>query len=425
MPKGSHRVVIIGGGFGGLSAARGLGSKDVQVTLVDRRNFHLFQPLLYQVATGGLSPANIAAPLRYVLRRHKNVQVLLGNVIGLDLDAREVQLDGGRLPYDTLVVAAGSTHHYFGHDEWAASAPGLKTIEDATEIRRKILLAFEMAERETDPSEIRKWLTFVVVGGGPTAVELAGAVAEIARHTLAKDFRSINPADAHVLLVEATDRVLPVYPAELSARGAKQLEQLGVAVRTGTMVVNVSDQAVTVRVGETLEDIPTRTVLWGAGVKASPLAGFLAAAAGLTPDRQGRVAVQADLSLAGHPDVFAIGDLALCVDDRGQPLPGVAPVAIQQGGHVAQAVVGRLRGKPTKPFRYRDYGSMATIGRHRAVAMVGKLRFAGTLAWLLWLFIHLMYIVEFQSRVLVLVQWAWNYLTWNRNARLITGTTER
>nr|MCU0983098.1 NAD(P)/FAD-dependent oxidoreductase [Pirellulaceae bacterium] len=409
----------------GLSAARGLGSKDVQVTLVDRRNFHLFQPLLYQVATGGLSPANIAAPLRSVLRRHKNVQVLLGNVIGLDLAAREVQLDGGRLPYDTLVVAAGSTHHYFGHDEWAASAPGLKTIEDATEIRRKILLAFEMAERETDPSEIHKWLTFVVVGGGPTAVELAGAVAEIARHTLAKDFRSINPADAHVILVEATDRVLPVYPAELSARGAKQLEQLGVAVRTGTMVVNVSDQAVTVRTGETLEDIPTRTVLWGAGVKASPLAGLLAAAAGLTPDRQGRVPVQPDLSLAGHPDVFAIGDLALCVDDRGQPLPGVAPVAIQQGSHVAQVVVGRLRGKPTKPFRYRDYGSMATIGRHRAVAMVGKLRFAGTVAWLLWLFIHLMYIVEFQNRVLVLVQWAWNYLTWNRNARLITGTTER
>ncbi len=420
-----HRVVIIGGGFGGLGVARGLGSKDVQVTLVDRRNFHLFQPLLYQVATGGLSPANIAAPLRSVLRRHKNIQVLLGNVIGLDLGAREVQLDGGRLTYDTLVVAAGSTHHYFGHQEWEASAPGLKTIEDATEIRRKILLAFEMAERETDPAEIRKWLTFVIVGGGPTAVELAGAVSEIARHTLAKDFRSINPADARVLLVEATDRVLPSYPAELSVRGAKQLEQLGVVVRTGTMVVNVTDDAVTVRTGETLEDIPTRTVLWGAGVKASPLAGLLAAAAGLNPDRQGRVPVQPDLSLAGHPDVYAIGDLALCVDDRGQPLPGVAPVAIQQGQHVARAVLQRLRGKPTKPFRYRDYGSMATIGRHRAVAMIGKLRFAGTMAWLLWLFIHLMYIVEFQNRVLVLVQWAWNYLTWNRNARLITGTTER
>ncbi len=416
-----HHVLIIGGGFGGLYAAQRLRRAPVRVTLADRRNFHLFQPLLYQVATGGLSPANIAAPLRNILKRQKNARVLLAEVCDFDLAGNRVLLTDGELEYDSLIVAAGAGHHYFGNDHWAERAPGLKTLEDATGIRRRIFLAFEAAERETDPESIRRWLTFVIVGAGPTGVELAGTLAEIARDTLRREFRSIDPADATILLVEGTDRVLPSYPAGLSVKARRQLEQLGVSVRTGAMVTEIRPESVTLRSGDVEEAVPARTVLWGAGVKASPLGPKLARAAGLEPDRAGRVPVEPDCSVTGHPDVFVLGDLANFSHQTDGPLPGVAPVAIQQGKYVARLIRKRLKGKSSGPFRYRDYGTMATIGRHRAVAMVGPLRFSGTPAWLAWLFIHLMYLVEFQDRVLVLIQWAWHYFSWNRAARLIAG----
>lgn len=416
------RVVIVGGGFGGLYCAQSFRRAPVLVTLVDRRNFHLFQPLLYQVATGGLSPANIAAPLRSVLERPKNVEVLLGDVCGFDLPGRRVLLTDGSIPFDFLVVAAGSETSYFGHDAWAPLAPGLKTIEDATEIRRRVLLAFESAERETDAEQIRRWLTFVVVGGGPTGVELAGALTEIARHTLEDEFRKIDPSQATVLLLEGSDRLLQAYPPELSEKARGQLEQLGVQVRTKAIVTDVRPASVTFRCGEQTEALETHTVLWAAGVQASPLGKRLAGAAGIETDRQGRVPVQPDLSIPGHPQVFVIGDLALFSHPSGSPpLPGLAPVAMQQGRYVAQLIRRRLDGQTLPAFHYHDRGTMATIGRARAVAMIGRLRLAGLLAWLAWLFIHLMYLVEFENRVLVLFQWAWNYFTWNRSARLITG----
>jgi NADH dehydrogenase len=414
-------VVIVGGGFGGLYAALTLRRAPVELTLVDRRNYHLFQPLLYQVATGGLSPANISATLRSILRGQKNAQVLLAEACNFDLAHRRVILTDGHLEYDSLVVATGSSHSYFGHDEWARLAPGLKTVEDATEIRGRIFTAFEAAERETDPKRIREWLTFIVVGGGPTGVELAGALAEIARDTLRNEFRSINPADARITLVEGADRILPVYPPELSAKAQRQLEQLGVTVRNGAMVTDIEPDRVTVRSGDETDVIATRTVLWGAGVKASPLGARLADAAGIQADRAGRVPVGPDLTVPGYPEVFVIGDLAHCLGADGKPLPGVAPVAMQQGRYVAKLIRARLNRRTLPAFAYRDYGTMATIGRNRAVAWLGRFQFSGYLAWLLWLFIHLMYIVEFEQRVLVLLQWAWNYLTWNRGARLITG----
>jgi NADH dehydrogenase len=414
-------VVILGGGFGGLYAAQSLQRGRVQVTLVDRRNFHLFQPLLYQVATGGLSPANIAAPLRSILKRQENAQVLLAEVCDFDLANRRVILTDGELPYDTLVVAAGAGHHYFGNDHWQTLAPGLKTIEDATEIRRRILLAFEAAERETDPDATRRWLTFVVIGGGPTGVELAGALAEISRDTLKHEFRSIDPSDAQIVLCEGSDRVLPTYPPQLSENAERQLEKLGVTVRTGTTVADIQPESVTVRTDDCTETIPTRTVLWGAGVKASPLGSMLAKAADIETDRSGRVPVESDLSVPGHPEAFVIGDLANVPGESGDPLPGVAPVAMQQGRYVARLIRKRLRGRTLPPFRYRDYGSMATIGRSKAVAVVGPFRLSGLMAWLAWLFVHLIQIVEFQNRLLVSIQWAWSYLTWNRAARLITG----
>ena len=416
-----HRVVIIGGGFAGLSAALGLRRTAVDITLVDRRNFHLFQPLLYQVATGGLSPANISAPLRSVLKRQKNARVLLAEVCDFDLANRRVILTDGVLDYDTLVVATGATHHYFGNDHWESLAPGLKTIEDATEIRRRIFLAFEAAERAERPEKVQELLTFVVVGGGPTGVELAGALAEIARDTLTHEFQSIDPADARIVLLEGTDRVLPSYPGRLPAKAQKQLEQLGVTVRTGTLVSDIAADHVTIRAGEQTERIPTRTVLWAAGVKASNLSGRIASLAGIDTDRAGRIPVEPDLTVAGYPEVFVIGDMASLACGPGRSLPGVAPVAIQQGKHVARTIRNRLQSKPTPPFRYRDYGTMATIGRHRAVAVCGPLRFSGYVAWLAWLFVHLMNLVEFRDRVFVLIEWAWNYVTWNRGARLITG----
>jgi NADH dehydrogenase len=418
-----HRVVIIGGGFGGLNAARTLRRAPVSVTLLDRRNFHLFQPLLYQVATGGLSPANIAAPLRGILSRQRNATVLLAEAVDIDVARRAVLLSDGEVTYDTLVVATGASHHYFGHDEWAPLAPGLKTIEDAIEIRRRLLVAFEAAEREPDREVRRAWLTFVVVGGGPTGVELAGALGEIANDTLKHDFRSINPAEAEILLLEAADRVLPVYPADLSAKAERALGRLGVTVRTDSAVTGIEAHAVAIRRGEREEAIAARTVLWAAGVQASPLGRRLAEATGAETDRAGRLIVQPDLTVPGHPEVFVIGDLALCRDERGQPLPAVAPVAMQQGRYVGRVIESRLRDKAVRPFRYRHRGSMATIGRATAVADLGRVHLSGYLGWLAWLFVHLMNLVGYQNRLLVLLQWAWNYVTRNRAARLITGAS--
>jgi NADH:ubiquinone reductase (H+-translocating) len=416
-----HRVVIVGGGFGGLYAAQALAKVPVDVTLLDRRNFHLFQPLLYQVATGALSPANIAAPLRSVLRRQKNACVLLAEVTGFDLDKRQVKLADGEMPYDSLIVATGSRHHYFGHPEWESVAPGLKSVEDATTMRRRILSAFEAAELCTDMARRQALLTFVVVGGGPTGVELAGAVAELAHRTLRNDFRSIHPNKARILLVEGVERILNVYPPDLSAKATRALEKLGVTVRTKTSVIDVHPERVTLKSGEQIEVVAAHTMLWGAGVLASPLGRLLGAATGAEVDRGGRVVVERDLSLKGRPEVFVIGDLANYPYQTGKPLPGVAQVAMQQGRYVAGLIERRLRGESALPFHYFDHGNMATIGRSAAVADLGWIRFDGLLAWLAWLFIHLIYLIEFQNRLLVLTQWAWNYLTRNRAARLITG----
>ncbi|GMW03888.1 MAG: putative NADH dehydrogenase (NDH) [Candidatus Hydrogenedentota bacterium] len=416
-----HKVVVVGGGFGGLYTVQSLRRTPVQVTVIDRRNFHLFQPLLYQVATGGLSPANIAAPLRSVLKRQKNARVLMAEVSGFDLSKRRVLMTDGNVPYDSLVVAAGSESFFFGHADWEQWAPALKTVEDATKIRQRILLAFEIAERETDPQRIQQWLTFVVVGGGPTGVELVGALAEIACCTLRNEFRSINPRDSRIILLEGQERILPSYPAELSSKAKAHLEKMCVTVRTGVLVSDIRPDAVTFRTGGQTETISTRTILWSAGTRASPLGQLLGDAASIPVDRQGRVPVMPDLSIPGYPEVFVIGDLASYMHQIDAPLPGVAPVAMQEGHYVASVIRSRLLGKALPSFHYHDYGTMATIGRARAVAMIGPLRLSGFHAWLAWLFVHLMYIVAFQNRLLILLQWAWNYFTWNRAARLITG----
>lgn len=419
-PGERHRVVIVGGGFGGLQAARALRRAPLRVTLVDRRNFHLFQPLLYQVATGALSPANISAPLRSIVRRQRNTDVVLGEVVDFDLAERQCVLANGRLGYDTLIVAAGARPSYFGHQAWRAHAPGLKTIEDATEIRARILSAFERAEHETDPAARRALLTFVVVGGGPTGVELAGALSELSRHTLRHDFRRINPADARIILADASPLPLSSYPENLSKKAAHYLDRLGVTVRTGRMVTDIEDGRVLLAADGEQELIEARTVLWAAGVRAESLGEKLARAAGVEPDRAGRVPVGPDLAVPGRPEVFVIGDMALCPAPDGQPLPGVAPVAIQQGKHAARAIRNRLRGRATPPFRYHDRGSMATVGRSAAVVHIGRVQFGGGLAWLTWLFVHLMLIVKFENRVLVFLQWVWSYVTRGRSARLIT-----
>jgi NADH dehydrogenase len=417
----THRVVILGGGFGGLCAAQALRRAPVQVTLLDRRNFHLFQPLLYQVATGGLSPANIATPLRNILKRQQNARVLLGEAVGLDPRERRVILSDGEISYDTLVVALGSSHHYFGKDGWSRVAPGLKTIEDAIEIRRRILIAFERAERESNPTGIRSLLTFVVVGGGPTGVELAGALGEIARDTLSHEFRSIDPSHARILLLEGSPRVLAAYPPALSESAVRSLQRLGVEVRTGTIVTDIQPDAVTIRAGEQAERIPAATVLWAAGVQASSFGTVLVENVGATLDRLGRVVVGPDLSVPGHPEILVIGDLAHFAHGSALPLPGVAQVAMQQGAYAARLIRDRLEGRTTRPFRYRDYGIMATIGRHAAVADLFGFRFAGYMAWLVWLCIHLFQLVQFENRLLVFAQWAWSYFTFNRAARLITN----
>ena len=415
------RVVIVGGGFGGLYAAKSLRSAPVRVTLIDRRNFHLFQPLLYQVATGGLSPGEIASPLRHVLRRNRNTEVLLGEVVDIDAVNRRVLLRDGELAYDTLIIATGSSHHYFGHDEWEKYAPALKTIEDATEIRSRILLAFERAERETDINARHPWLTFVVVGAGPTGVELAGALGEIANDTLLGDFRRIDPSEARIILVEAGERVLPVYPPDLSADAERSLIRLSVRTMTQTAVTAVDETGVTVRHDAETKHIGARTVLWAAGVQASPLGRILAERTGAALDRAGRVVVEPDLTIPAHPEILVIGDLATFTHQTGKPLPGVAPVAIQQGGYAGELIRRRLAGKETPPFEYWDKGSLATIGRAAAVADFGRIHIAGLIAWLAWLFIHLMYLVGFDNRLLVFFKWAYSYLTFNRGARLITG----
>ena len=406
-------VVIVGGGFGGLYAARALAHRPVRVTLLDRRNHHLFQPLLYQVATAVLNASDIAVPLRSVLRRATNITVLLAEVEKVELANRRLVLDRGEMGYDALVLAAGASHSYFGHDEWEMLAPGLKTLEDALEIRRRVLLAYEAAEREQDGAERQALLTFVVVGGGPTGVELAGALGEISRQTIARDFRLIDPTKSRIVLLEGGSLILPTFPESLSRSAADALRRIGVEVRVRAIVTRVTPDAVWLGG----EQIRTRTVLWAAGVAATPLARTL----GVPLDRSGRVLVEPDLSIPVHPEAFVVGDMCAFLHQTGAPLPGVAPVAIQQGRAVADNVLRRLRDAPTRPFRYRDRGSMATIGRAAAVAVVGGWKLSGLVAWLTWLFVHIMFLIGFRNRFLVLFEWAWAYVTWHRGARLITG----
>jgi NADH:ubiquinone reductase (H+-translocating) len=406
------RVVIIGGGFGGLAAARALARAPVQITLLDRHNHHLFQPLLYQVATAGLSPAEIASPIRRILSAQQNVTVLLAEATAVDPEAKLVHLADGDLSYDQLILATGATHSYFGRDHWSLHAPGLKTLDDALEIRHRVLLAFEKAEREEDAERRRQWLTLVVVGGGPTGVEMAGALAEIARHTLPGDFRHIDPTSARVVLVEAGPRVLAAYPPDLSESARRQLEALGVQVWTGAAVTAVDAEGV--QMGG--DRLAARTVVWAAGVEASPLARSL----GVPLDRAGRVRVEQDLSVPGQPDIFVIGDLA-AVESDGHAVPGVAPAAIQMGRHASANVLRRLSGEPTAAFRYRDKGSLATVGRSRAVAVIGRLKLSGFLAWAAWLFVHIVFLIGFRNRFVVLFTWMWAYLTYERSARLIVG----
>ena len=419
-----HHVVIVGGGFGGLKAARRLRRAPLRVTLLDRRNFHLFQPLLYQVATGALSPANIAAPLRALFKRHTNIEVLLDEVLDVDVSVRELILREGRLKYDTLILAAGSRHHYFGKSDWEPFAPGLKSIEDATEIRRRVLLAFENAEREDDIQKRQACLRFVIVGAGATGVELAGALSEIAHHTLRDNFRRIDPRSTEIILIDSEDRVLSSFPPDLSEMAVQALKRMGVTVRLKSRVQNINSFGLVIQTGEKDEFISSHTILWAAGVRASPLAGTIAKATGAKIDKAGRIAVQPDLSIAGHPEIIVIGDMALFTHQTGKPLPGIAPVAMQQGRYAAELILARTRGKTPPPFHYIDRGTMATIGRSAAVVALGRWRYNGMLAWLTWLFVHLTFLVQFENKFLVLCQWAWNYFTRNRSARLITDPAE-
>jgi len=406
------RVVIVGGGFGGLYAARALRREPVQVTLLDRRNHHLFQPLLYQVASAALSPGDIASPIRWILRRQKNVEVLLADVVSVDPARRVVVLRDGEIAYDYVIVATGATHAYFGHDQWRKWAPGLKTLEDALEMRRRVLLAYERAERETDPVKRAALLTFIVIGGGPTGVELAGALVEISRQSLARDFRHFNPGSARIILLEAGPSLLAAFPDSLRQAAHEDLRRLGVEVRTGTLVTEVRDGCV--EIGQ--DTIDAETILWAAGVAASPAGASL----GAPTDRAGRVIVQPDLTIPGHSDVFVIGDLAAMLGPDGKQLPGVAQVAIQMGRHAAKNILRAVEHQPYRPFVYKNLGNMATIGRASAVADFGRLRLRGYVAWLAWLFVHLMNLVGFRNRVVVLVQWAWAYFSYQRAIRLIT-----
>jgi NADH dehydrogenase len=413
----SPRVVIVGGGFGGLAAAKGLAGAPFEVTLIDRNNHHLFQPLLYQVATAGLSPADIASPIRSILGGQGNLRVMLAEVSGVDVSTKEVIADGRRIGYDYLVLATGARHAYFGHDDWAAFAPGLKTIDDATYLRRRILLAFERAENEADPEERQRLMTFVVIGGGPTGVEMAGAIAELAKRALASDFQLINPLCARIILVEGASRLLTPFDPSLSDAASLSLKQIGVEVRFGTAVTHCNCDGV--RLGDEL--IPARTIIWAAGVMASPAGRWLGAAT----DRAGRVVVRADLSVPGHPDIFVVGDTAAVTGKDGAMLPGVAPVAKQEGQYVARVVIARDQGRAATAFRYRDLGSLATIGRSRAVAQFGRLRLSGFTAWMLWSVAHVYFLIGFRNRFVVALNWAWSYLTFQRGSRLITGLYAR
>ncbi|MQA90731.1 MAG: NAD(P)/FAD-dependent oxidoreductase [Gemmatimonas sp.] len=408
------RVVIVGGGFGGLNAAKALRGVRAQIVIIDKQNYHLFQPLLYQAATAALSPGEIASPIRSILRRQRNVEVALGRVDRVRKSEQEVELaDGARIGYDYLVLASGAVDQYFGHDEWTDLAPGLKNIDDATEIRRRFLLAFEAAEREDDEQERRALLTTVVIGGGPTGVELAGAMAEMARHSFIRDFRRIDPTTARIILVEGVDRILPTYSPKLSARAEEALRKRGVEVRTGRLVTRIEDDAVY------LDDerIETRNVVWSAGVAASSLGRDLE----VPLDKMQRVFVEPDLSVPGSPEIFVIGDLANAPGKNGEPLPGLAPIAIQQGKATGQNIARLIEGSETKPFRYRDRGTMATIGRGAAVCDIRGVELHGLIAWLAWIFIHIFYLIGFRNRIAVMMDWAWAYLSWQRGARLITG----
>jgi NADH dehydrogenase len=423
MASERHQVVVVGGGFGGLSAVQHLRNAAVDITLIDRRNFHLFQPLMYQVATGSLSPGEVAAPLRSVLSSQRNVRVWLGEAADVDPNGKTLKLkDGAAVPYDTLVVATGSQTSYYGHDAWRAFAQCPKSIEESTQIRSKIFYAFEAAERSPDAEQVSSWLTFVIVGAGATGLEMAGALAEIARQTLRYDFRSIQPQRARIVLIEAAPRVLPGYPEDLSRHAHMLVERLGVEVLTQTRVLDITENAVTYENEKGRVELPTRTVLWAGGIAPTPFGEQLARSTQSPTDRSGRVLVRADLTLQNYADVFVIGDLAAAAGSDGRPLPGLAPVAIQQGAYVAKVIRARLGGRSAAPpFRYFNRGDMAVIGRAAAVANVFGIHVWGLPAWLLWLFVHLMYIVEFQSRVLVFIEWGFLYLTWSRGARLITG----
>jgi len=418
------KVVIIGGGFGGLSAAQHLKSNQVDVTLIDRRNYHLFQPLLYQVATGSLSAGEVASPLRGVLSRQKNTRVWLGTVVDIDPDSKRVFLaDGAVVPYDSLIVAAGSQTSYFGHNEWQEWAPGMKSVEEATAIRHKILYAFEVAERLSDPVQRRAWLTFVIVGAGPTGVELSGAIAEIARQTLKNDFRSIHPEEAQIILLDGAPRVLMPFPEDLAEKACHSLAKLGVKVRCGAMVKNVDKDGLTLDSGGQTDSIAAKTVVWAGGITASPLGKIVASHTKAETDKGGRVKVKPDLTIPKYPDIYVIGDLASAMDQKGKPLPGVAQVAMQGGAYAAKAILRKVKGqRELPPFRYFDKGSLAVIGRAAAVADAFGLHISGFLAWFVWAFIHVTYLVSFQSRILVFIQWAIQDLTFSRGARLITGS---
>jgi NADH dehydrogenase len=418
-----HRVIILGGGFGGLAAAKKLKRAPVEVTLIDKRNFHLFQPLMYQVATGSLSPGEIAAPLRGVLSRQQNTQVLLGEAADVDPDAKRVTLcDGAMFEYDSLIVATGSQTSYYGNDSWREWAPSLKSVEEATAIRHKILYAFERAERSATEEEARAWLTFVIVGAGATGMELAGALAEISQETLRHDFRKINPSDARIILMEGAPRVLGAFPEDLSAKAEKLVARLGVEVVKGVMVTKISKEGVEFKRGDSVEALAARTVIWAGGVVTTPFGRKLAERTKADTDRSGRIKVRRDLTIPSYPDIFIIGDLALAEDEKGKQLPGVAQVAMQGGAYAAKAIRRRLEGKTELPaFHYFNKGDMAVIGRAAAVANIFGFHISGLAAWLIWLFVHLIYIVEFQSRVIVFIQWGFEYLTFSRGARLITG----
>jgi len=418
---GRPHVVIIGGGFGGLYAVQQLGRAPVDVTLIDKRNFHLFQPLLYQVATGGLSPGDIASPLRGVLSRQKNTRVLMGEVVDVDPESKTVTLkDDGTLAYDTLIVATGMSHFYFGRDDWAKIAPGLKTVEDALEMRRRIFAAFETAEKTDDPDLRRALLTFVIVGGGPTGVELAGALAELAYHTLKPDFRQIDTSDTRVILVEGMDRVLPPFPPVLSDRAKRDLERIGVEIRLGSLVTDIQGQQVTIKQGDEVTTVQAATVLWAAGVRDPGMGGILAKRTGAERDRSGRVIVNKDLSVPNHPNIFVIGDLAHYAPQGARPLPGIAPVAMQQGQYVAKLIRKRLDGDTLPQFEYRDSGNLAVIGRNSAVVNMPWTQLTGFPAWVVWLFVHIFFLIEFDNKIMVMTQWASNYLTRKHGARLIT-----